>query len=173
MFFQSKYTRHSISSSRWFYCLFCRFLVFFFRRRLRMSSFFSYPKQARRRRRGRKSGCRLFVTYFYRRLFFRPIRPWHFMSYRGVSQFLLSLYPFSLLILLEDFWGDQAKRQQRSQLLFYSFSISSSSSSSFGVPVRASLISQGHPQRNFFRQEKGVKQQINLPLARQAVGIRS
>src|ERR1700689_2407596 len=90
-----RYTRRTSRSSCWFYWLFCRFLVFFFRRRLRMSSFFSYPKRARRRRRGRKSRCRIFITYFYRRFFFRPIRPWHFISYRGVSSFTI-LIPFLL-----------------------------------------------------------------------------
>jgi len=34
-----------------------------------MSFFFSCPKQARRRRRERKSKYRLFITYFYRRFF--------------------------------------------------------------------------------------------------------
>src|SRR6266404_8613551 len=63
------YIIHTIHSSYWFCCLFCRFLVFFFRRRLRISSFFSYPKRARRRRRGRKSRCRIFITYFYRKFF--------------------------------------------------------------------------------------------------------
>src|SRR6266436_9117173 len=90
------YIIYTIRSSNWFYCLFYRFLVFFFRRRLRMSSFFSYPKQARRRRRGRKSRCRIFITYFYRRFFFRPIRPWHFISYRGFISFYYPSTPFLL-----------------------------------------------------------------------------
>ena len=65
---RERYTRYTSRKSP-YSCLFCRFLVFFFSRRLRMSSFFSYPKQARSRRRGRKSECRLFITYFYRRFF--------------------------------------------------------------------------------------------------------
>src|SRR6202161_4364743 len=84
------------SSSYWFYCLFCRFLVFFFRRRLRISSFFSYPKRARRRRRGRKGRYRIFITYFYRRFFSRPVRPWHFISYRGGFLVFTILIPFLL-----------------------------------------------------------------------------
>src|SRR6267142_7077392 len=91
MFFRRKgrgrYTRHTIRSSRWLYCLFYRFLVFFFRRRLRISSFFSYPKQARRRRRGRKSRCRIFITYFYRRFF---------LDLLGLS----ILYRFMVLVLV-------------------------------------------------------------------------
>src|SRR6267142_6738481 len=86
----------TICSSYWFYCLFCRFLVFFFRRRLRISSFFSCPKRARRRRRGRKSRYRIFITYFYRRFFFRPIRPWHFVSYKGFTSFYYPSTPFLL-----------------------------------------------------------------------------
>ena len=92
---RERYTRYTLYSSRQF--LFCRFLFFFFRRRLRMSSFFSYPKQAsrkrrlrlsssfscpkqvRRRRKERKSEYRLIITYFYKRFLFRPIRPWHFI----------------------------------------------------------------------------------------------
>ncbi len=51
---RKRYTRYTICTSCWFYYLFCRFLVFFFRRRLRMSSFFSLPSQARRRGRKRR-----------------------------------------------------------------------------------------------------------------------
>ena len=89
------YIIRTIRSSRWFCCPLYRFLVFFFRRRLRISSFFSYPKQARRRRRGRKSRYRIFITYFYRRFFFRPIRSQHFISYREISSFTI-LVPFLL-----------------------------------------------------------------------------
>ena len=65
------YTRYTSRKSYQFGCFFCGFLVFFFSKRLRISSFFSCPKQARRRRRGRKSKCsrRLIITYFYKRFF--------------------------------------------------------------------------------------------------------
>ncbi len=79
---RKRYTRYTICTSCWFYYLFCKFLVFFFRRRLRMSSFFSLPSQARRRRRRRREREREPYRYF----FFRPTRPWHLIG--GVSQFL-------------------------------------------------------------------------------------
>ena len=143
MLFQRKgiegYIIRTIRSSYWFYYLFYRFLVFFFRRRLRMSSFFSCPNQARRRRRGRISRYRTLITYFYRRFFQTYQALAFYILYRG-SQFLLSLYPFSLLILLEDFQGDQAKRQQKIQPLYFVVLVFS-----FGVPVYTSLISQNHP----------------------------
>src|SRR6267142_7141063 len=90
------YIIHTIRSSRWLYCLFYRFLVFFFRRRLRISSFFSYPKQARRRRRGRKSRCRIFITYFYRRFFLHLLGFGILYLIGGVSSFyyLYTLSPF-------------------------------------------------------------------------------
>ena len=145
------YTRRTSRSSCWFYCPFYRFLVFFFRRRLRMFSFFSYPKRARRRRRGRKGRCRTLITYFYRRFFFGPIRPWHFVSYRGVSQFIPSLYPFSLLILLEDFWGDQAKRQQKIQPLYLVVLVQ------FWCSYPCLAYKLGPPLRRIFCQGKGGK----------------
>ena len=63
------YSRYTSHKSHQFGYFFCRFLGFFFSRKLRISSFFSCPKQAKRRRRGRKSEYRLIVTYFYRRFF--------------------------------------------------------------------------------------------------------
>ena len=117
MFFQSKYARYTIRSSYWFYCLFYRFLVFFFRRRLRMSSFFSYPKRARRRRRGEKVDVESSLFISIGGCFFQTYQALAFYILQGGFQFLLSLYPFSLLILLDDFQGDQAKRQQKDQPL--------------------------------------------------------
>ena len=102
-----------------------------------MSSFFSFPKQARRRTRERERvcrGCSPKTSSFYR-YFFRPVRPQHFVG--GVSQFLqqiitslgllspsprgekLGKKPCQFLLsfyALSPSQGDQAKRQQKNQL---------------------------------------------------------
>ena len=95
---RESYTRYTSRKSYQFGCLFLQVFSFLFQQKTKDILFFSFSKQARRRRRARKSECRyrLIITYFYRRFLFRPIRPWHFVSYRGVFLVFTILIPFLL-----------------------------------------------------------------------------